>query len=99
MEVKAISQKENTQTHKPVFILFLGVRNHSTELAQQLLKNMDEYLTKHTISKDFHMIIIPVNSETKVQIFYPEGTKNKNYDDIIKEIGKLVALKNIRIGL
>jgi hypothetical protein len=44
-------------------------------------------------------MIIPILTETKVQVFYPEGTKNKNYDDLIKEIGKLTAKKNIRIKL
>lgn len=85
--------------HKPVFVLFLNISGYTKSRALSFLKNMEEFLKPHTLSKDFHTIIIPISSETRVSIFYPEGTKNENYNELIKEITKLVATKNIRVNL
>lgn len=98
MEDKEKKYKKR-KNYNPVFILFLDIRGISQEKANEYANNMYHYLLEYPISKTYYIIIIPVHSETKVQIFYPYGTGEKNYDDLIKELAKLTAKKNIRIKL
>jgi len=84
---------------KPIFVLFLDIHFLPSSSKVKYIKDTEKFLKQHPINKDFYIMIIPILTETKVQVFYPEGTKNKNYDDLIKEIGKLTAKKNIRIKL
>jgi len=88
------------ETIKPLFVLLFDVGSQSTSRVEARLKTAKEYL-KNELGDIYSIVVFP-SKETKVQVYYPNGTKDaeentKEYKDIIKELAKLTSLKNIRI--
>ena len=83
------------ETYKPIFILFLCIKNIPDSYSIQMSKDALNYLNNKLPNYD--ILVIPTNDETKVQVFYPSGTTHEEYTNLLAELAKKTAYKNIQI--
>jgi hypothetical protein len=82
----------------PIFILFLNTSTINNSRYREYVESVDTYI-RDSIGKNFKVLLIPIlDGLTRVQIFYPSGSPNKQeFDDLLSELAKRTAFKNIRI--
>lgn len=79
---------------KPILVINYCIEGLDWEVIIQNLKSLKEVIEKSGANEDYYTFVLPVKSDSHVQVFYDKDLENSSYNELKKMIqGKLDNIK------